>query len=246
MGAKIYYTIISSSCRKSGIGRESNLKLRDYLIAQGFPLDFPLPQVREIWAKWLAEAMPPPVARALIDMLPLERFTMIDVFCGIGGWILGAHQTGKLVKAIGIDIDKRKLKILECACEKYGICAEFVCADIGKLDPSTLPNVDLVVGSPPCQDISLARCIVEYKGIFKPRGTYPLTERFFEIIDAIRPKYWIMENVYNRKYVEFLRELRDDIRFVQKVDFSKWVPQLRKRLIVSNYPLGNQMLDDFL
>mgnify|MGYP007109746854 CR=1 FL=1 len=50
----MYYTILSSSNRKSGIDRSQRLKLRDFLVAQGFPLDYPLPQARKVWSKWLA------------------------------------------------------------------------------------------------------------------------------------------------------------------------------------------------
>jgi len=242
----MYYTILSSGNRKAGIGRSQRLKLRDFLVAQGFPLDFPLPQARSIWSKWLAEAMPPPVARALLSALPIGSFVLLDVYSGIGGWVLGAFWTGKLRKAYAIEIDKRKCVILRAMAEKYGIELETICADALGLDLRSLSRADIVVGSPPCEDISLASEMQKHFGKYRPKGTFRLTRRFFEIVDAVGPRYWLLENVYAKSYAEFLRELRGDIRFLRRVDFSRWVPQYRYRLIASNYSLFHVQIDRWL
>lgn len=51
-------------------------------------------------------------------------------------------------------------------------------------------RVDVVVGGSPCQSWSQAG---QRAGLDDPRGR--LTTRYFEIVEAIRPKWWVWENV---------------------------------------------------
>jgi DNA (cytosine-5)-methyltransferase 1 len=101
-----------------------------------------------------------------------------------------------------------------------------------------VPEVDLIIGGPPCQSFSLVGKRIEDD----PRGK--LVGGFLELISTRRPKAFLMENVAGlaaSKYngirlpdylAEEFRKLGYSI-LVQRVDASDYfVPQRRKRLII--------------
>lgn len=102
---------------------------------------------------------------------------------------------------------------------------------------------DIIIGGPPCQDFSHAGKRVE-------ASRASLTESYAEIIDAIRPKYFVMENVdraEKSKAFESARSIFKDAGYglTQMVlDASKCgVPQKRKRFFCIG-ALGKE--DDFM
>lgn len=111
----------------------------------------------------------------------------MDLFCGGGLFAEGMSEAGH--KPI-LGIDNWKV-----ACESFEANhCETICEDILKIDPSTLPKVDLIIGSPPCQDFSTNN--------LKRKENPVLIYKFLEIVEYIKPKFWIMEEVpLTRKYL---------------------------------------------
>ncbi len=117
---------------------------------------------------------------------------ILDLFCGRGGWVQAFPSDWNIT---GYDI--RDFSSI------YPF--KFVQADLLKYDdfPS---DVDLIVASPPCTDFTKASLPSTWKSVMK----YPpdvdqgikLFNRAREIINEVKPKYWLIENVRGaQKYV---------------------------------------------
>ena len=66
--------------------------------------------------------------------------------------------------------------------------------DITKLDLSTLPKIDLVIGGSPCQGFSFAGKQLAFDD---PRSA--LFFEFVKCVDTLKPKYFLLENVRMKK-----------------------------------------------
>jgi DNA (cytosine-5)-methyltransferase 1 len=158
-----------------------------------------------------------------------NKFTFIDLFCGIGGF----HQA---LKSLGgecvfaSDIDK------ECQLnyhENYGL---EVHGDVTKIDASDVPDHDILVGGFPCQAMSNAG----HKKAFNDDKRGKLFDEIVRIAKEKRPKIMMLENVKHIKKVskgEVYRYVYDQLRdigyHVQDVTMSPHqfgVPQLRERV----------------
>ena len=110
-----------------------------------------------------------------------------SLFSGIGGIDLAFQQAGfEIVWANEFDRDAAKTYR-----HNFGV-AHLVEADIRSIDPSTIPDFDVLVAGFPCQPFSI---MGRQKGFNDPRGTL-----FFEIAriaEAKLPKVIFLENVAN-------------------------------------------------
>ena len=117
---------------------------------------------------------------------------VIDLYCGLGGWAKGFVEKGDNVT--GYDIIDFS--------EKYP--GKFVKADL--LASSDFPSADIVVASPPCTDFSKSSFPLTWKSVQRYPPDIPkalqLFNRVYEIVEMVKPKYYIIENVRGaEKYV---------------------------------------------
>ena len=118
--------------------------------------------------------------------IAMNKFTFIDLFCGIGGF----HQAmadlgGTCVYACDIDDDCRKTYEIN-----YGIKPD---GDITKVDAEKIPEHDVLCGGFPCQAFSKAGKRLGFAD--ETKGTL-----FFDICRILKyhmPKYALLENVRN-------------------------------------------------
>jgi DNA (cytosine-5)-methyltransferase 1 len=119
--------------------------------------------------------------------------TVIDLFCGAGGFSLGACQAGFKVVA-SVDADET----LTSSYKNNFPNSKLLIADISKLSTDTLLRnagtssstvIDGIIGGPPCQGFST----IGKRNKSDPRNT--LLIHFFRIVAGIRPKFFVMENV---------------------------------------------------
>jgi DNA (cytosine-5)-methyltransferase 1 len=165
---------------------------------------------------------------------------IIDLFCGCGGFGLGAKQAGFEV-VIAVDIDKT----LQSAYERNFPKTKVVNGDLSKMDKSQWDvligknEIDGVIGGPPCQGYSRMG-----KGdASDPRRS--LLRHFFRNVNIISPKFFVMENVEGLLDEKNRQELYDAIKEADKkyvvlapivVDASKFgAPTKRKRVVVIGY-----------
>ena len=102
---------------------------------------------------------------------------VLDLFCGLGGWSVGFHREG--FDCTGIDLKDREYPY------------RFIQTDIMDWVPEGY--YDVIVGSPECRDFSIA--LYYAYGTQKEMDGLQLVDRMQYIIQKLKPKYWIMENV---------------------------------------------------
>ncbi len=161
--------------------------------------------------------------------------TVLDVFCGAGGFSEGFRQAGFRIAA-GTDVDPD-------ACATYAHNfpgAVTVCGDLTK--PATRSRVieaagavDVVVGGPPCQAFSQVRN--HDRVIDDPRNR--LYREFLWLLKHLQPRAFVMENVPGLAQLRVQERIAKDlvlggryrvsVREVDACDFG--VPQTRKRLL---------------
>lgn len=166
---------------------------------------------------------------------------VIDLFSGCGGMSLGFQNAGFNIIAAydnwqpAIDIYRKNF---EHPIIKKDLSEESVISEIAALKPS------MIIGGPPCQDFSIAG----NRNFEGKRAN--LTLSYGKIIDTIRPRWFVMENVYN---IEKSPVFEKVIGIFKKAGYGItkhiWdasymgVPQMRKRYFVIGR-LGAK--DDFL
>lgn len=168
----------------------------------------------------------------------------IDLFAGAGGLSLGLQQAGFEI-AFALDNDSDAVKTYQYNIGSHirlGSATEIKASDIAGLSGLRPGECDLLVGGPPCQGFSQHR-----------RGS-DVDERnelvgwFAEVIQSIRPRAFLLENV---PYIAAKRGkeiLSNFIRVVQAsgysihssvVDASNYgVPQRRQRFIAVGFRDG--------
>ena len=157
-------------------------------------------------------------------------YSFIDLFAGAGGWALGFQAAG--FSHIGM------YDWNEAACRtaraNFGDVVHH--ADLSRHERTPFPCADVVVGSPPCQGFSNEG----YKDRNDPRND--LLWSFLEIVDRVKPRAWVLENVpglqrsYEGHYFAKLeRRLREGAyRWkAQILDSANYgVPQRRERFVL--------------
>ncbi len=187
-----------------------------------------------------------------------RRPTAIELFSGAGGMALGFEQAGFDVLA-AVDLDPVHLAAHE---RNFPLC-EPVCADVAELNrdrimPAArsgyrrhypggrLAAVDCVFGGPSCQGFS----VIGSRKRDDPRNE--LVSEFARVVTAIRPRWFVMENVpglVSPAYRPVLDEFYATLRGNGYVIAEPWVlnarnhgvPQERKRVFVVGARAGSEV-----
>ncbi|WP_428115076.1 DNA cytosine methyltransferase [Candidatus Poriferisodalis sp.] len=116
--------------------------------------------------------------------------SVVDLYCGAGGFSLGAWLAGFEVLA-GIDNDPDVTSKFENNFPNSKLCLADLDTDEIQVNLNRVANRHIVgvVGGPPCQGISL----IGRRDITDERNR--LVVRFFQHIAKIRPNFFVMENV---------------------------------------------------
>lgn len=133
---------------------------------------------------------------------------LVDLFCGSGGFSLGAHQAGFEV-AVAYDIDP----ILTSSYAHNFQNTKLQLADIAQLSGQKIEmaaggQIDGVFGGPPCQGFSS----IGRRDATDVRRT--LLGHFFRLVSELKPAFFVMENVPGLAYENARSELDDAIAVV--------------------------------
>lgn len=126
---------------------------------------------------------------------------VLDIFSGIGGFSIGLEAASMQTVAF-CEINPFCRKILTRHWPSIPIFSDIT--TIHKEDLKMLPRIDVIAGGFPCQDISVAG---KQKGITAKRSG--LWKEFVRLINEIRPKYAIIENVANLRSKGLISVLQD-------------------------------------
>jgi DNA (cytosine-5)-methyltransferase 1 len=170
-----------------------------------------------------------------------HKFTFIDLFAGIGGIRTAFEkQEGKCVFSSEWDSWCRKTYF-----ENFG---EMPQGDINKIRPEDVPDHDILTAGFPCQPFSIAgvskkNSLGRAHG-FKDKAQGTLFFRIAEILEAKRPKAFMLENVKNlrshdggntfRVIEGALAELDYHV-FSEVIDAANYLPQHRERLFIVGF-----------
>lgn len=167
--------------------------------------------------------------------------TIVDLFCGCGGFGLGAELAGfKTVAAIDID------ETLQSAYKLNFPNANVVNADLSKLGKSdwksilkNIDSIDGIIGGPPCQGYSRmgAGDVNDNRRL--------LIMDFVRHVNILSPKFFVMENVEGLLDAKNIEQLQKAILSVDKkytvleplvIDASLYgAPTKRKRVIIVGF-----------
>ena len=163
-----------------------------------------------------------------------DRFTFIDLFAGIGGIRLGFESVGgRCVFSSEFDED---------ACKTYEAnFGEHPSGDITKINASSIPDFDILLGGFPCQAFS----IIGKKEGFANETCGTLFFDIERILREKRPKAFMLENVRNliahdngktfKIIISHLEALGYYVysKVLNALDYG--VPQKRERIIIVGF-----------
>lgn len=160
---------------------------------------------------------------------------IVDLFCGCGGLSYGFEQEG-FETVLGIDND-------EAAIDTFKLNhphSETILGDIREitdemvLDALSNQDIDIVVGGPPCQGLSLSGP----RRLEDPRNQLYLS--FIRIVNLLKPKFVLIENVpgmvslfkgkIKDEIIKSLEELGYTVNFKILKASHYGVPQHRRRV----------------
>lgn len=129
--------------------------------------------------------------RAVVD----DKYKCVDLFAGGGGFSLGAIDAGIEVIA-AVEYDKAAAVTYKENISKVQSPPPLLFnRDILSLEPDELlpsgGSCDLVLGGPPCQGFSVHR--IKNSGV--DDGRNKLILRYFQFVEHLKPKIFLMENV---------------------------------------------------
>ncbi|USD64310.1 DNA cytosine methyltransferase [Vibrio sp. SCSIO 43136] len=175
----------------------------------------------------------------------------IDLFAGAGGFTLAALEVGvEVLAAVEFDQSAANTYIknfIEEKGKKIDVRAGKTAGDINNVDPEELRKslsldkgeLDIILGGPPCQGFSTHR--INNAGVNDPRNKLLL--RYFEFVDKLKPKAFLVENVAGllwKRHESFLNQFiassNDagyDVIFCDIINAKDYgVPQNRKRVFI--------------
>lgn len=172
----------------------------------------------------------------------MTKFTFIELFAGIGGFRLAFQKVGgKCVFASEWD---------EYAKDTYEAnFGERPEGDITKIDPNSIQNHDILTAGFPCQPFSIAG-VTKHNALGSAHGFEHATQGtlFFEvakIIEAKRPKAFLLENVKNlmthnggHTFGVIMDTLQYKLKYdvtIKLIDARSVVPQHRERVFLIGF-----------
>jgi len=144
-----------------------------------------------------------------------KKYRIVDLFAGCGGMSLGFMNAGFNVVAAfenWKEATETYRKNFDHPVHEDDLGNNLVYEKIKNYNP------DIIIGGPPCQDFSSAGHRNE------SLGRADLTYSFAEIIDTVKPKFFVMENV-------------------DRITKSQTYPEAEKKLRESGYGLTSVLLD---
>ena len=171
----------------------------------------------------------------------MEEIRFIDLFAGIGGFRLAFEANG----ATCVYSNEWNEYCQKTYKANFGDTPE---GDITKVEASTIPDHDILVGGFPCQPFSIAG-VSKKNSLGRATGFEDKTQGtlFFDVADIIsrhRPKAFFLENVKNltshdkgntfRVIYDTLKELRYSVHYLV-MDGQTYVPQHRERIMIVGF-----------
>lgn len=183
-------------------------------------------------------------------------YRVLDLFSGAGGMSEGFLQAGFSIPFASDKSEQAELTYTSRH-KQLGIETKYYCGDVSELSKpemlraflgSSISEIDVVCGGPPCQGFSLAG----QRNPLDKRNQ--LVQSYIKILSQVKPKYFVMENVLgilsakfvdyqgiklsyiNKSVIDVLKSEFNEIGYpdvqIKLLDASDYgVPQRRQRVI---------------
>jgi DNA (cytosine-5)-methyltransferase 1 len=181
-----------------------------------------------------------------------KRLTVLDLFCGTGGFSKGFENAGSFEVVFGIDL----LPDAIATFKGNHPDAQALAADVRDYPPDRVGleldlrpgQIDVVIGGPPCQGFSSIR---PHRGSRHEDPRNDLFLDFANYVEYFRPRVFVLENVVGmatHRDGETLASMQEafcragyatDWRVLNAAHFG--VPQKRERLIVVGVESGGEV-----
>ena len=212
---------------------------------QSFPDDFVFTGSKASQYKQIGNAVPPLLARFVSSLIKpyLDSYNFVDLFAGCGGLSEGFLMNGfNLVAANEFDKNIMSTNVFNHA--KYSDPDHFILGDVTKddikqsiIDACSGHQIDVVIGGPPCQGFSTAG----WRNPDDKRNQ--LFKEFVHLVDTIRPRFFVMENVLGilsmrggdavKEIIECFSNIGYFVSNPIKLNAANYgVPQRRKRVFI--------------
>jgi len=116
--------------------------------------------------------------------------TVLSLFDGLGGARIALDRLDIPCKYYASEIDKYAIKI---AMKNYPDIIQL--GDVKNIKTKDSPQIDLLIGGSPCQDLSIAK--INRKGLQGKRSG--LFWEYIRLLKELEPKYFLLENVNSMK-----------------------------------------------
>jgi DNA (cytosine-5)-methyltransferase 1 len=165
---------------------------------------------------------------------------LLSLFSGIGAFETALKRLNIPFETVAYcEIDKYASKAYSML---HGISEDFNLHDVRTADVSNLHDIDLVTYGFPCQDISLSG---RQKGFYDNEGNKTRSGLFFDalrIIETVKPKYAIAENVKSLTSRKFAEEFSSVLGGLSDAGYNNYysvlnakdfgIPQNRERVFI--------------
>jgi len=190
-----------------------------------------------------------------------QRLTAIDLFSGAGGFSLAAHNVGIDVLA-AIEFDQNAAETYQKnLVERLGAPTQVFAQDITKVDIDSIMryqgikkgHLDILLGGPPCQGFSSHR----FKDSGKDDPRNALLIRYFDFVEYLKPKAFLVENVPGLLWPRHEKYLNNFLKLAKNHGYQVvagaplilnakdyGVPQNRRRAFI--FALRNDVVPDHL
>lgn len=174
----------------------------------------------------------------------MRDIRVIDLFAGCGGLSLGFERNGYKVKA-ALELDPMIANTYRNNHKDVNLIVDDI-RNVDKTGVFTENCADVIIGGPPCQGFSMAGARIRSGFMGDPRNF--LFKHYFNVVKAVRPEVFIMENVKGIMTMEG-GSIFDEIlsifssteylpygaykmwyKIVRAIDFG--IPQKRERVII--------------
>ncbi len=181
-----------------------------------------------------------------------NRYSVLDLFAGAGGFGLGFNLSGYSIK-YSLEIDQWAVETLRKNNPKTIVIHKDIRALNGSseiLSAVNNENFDVIIGGPPCQGFSVANPKKDSKD---PRNS--LFTNFVKWVSVLRPKVFVMENVKgilsrrnlsNEKVIDIIQNSFNDLGYSADIwilnSAEYGVPQYRERVFIVGNSLNKQII----
>lgn len=169
-----------------------------------------------------------------------NKLNTLSFFSGAMGLDLGLEKAGFNI-LLACEIDEASRKTIVTNDDKVGLIGSILDYDVNSIlehaNIDSSDKVDVIVGGPPCQAFSTAG---KRGGFADTRGNVFL--KYIDIIEKIRPKYAVIENVRGLLSTPMMIDIEDEI--TKTIDFDSKKTQgsslyyIKKKLQFAGYSVS--------